>query len=265
MRRLCNLPRLNPNATRLLAVSMDVETALAEFEAIFNSDPSLAAEILRLANSAEFGLRARVTNIRFALTLLGTERTRSLAFSIVMSRYPRGGLGKADTLPFWLHSIATALIAEEMGRTLRSHIPLVYTAGLTHDLGRLGMLLTDREQYADYLTKQFRTTDEADRLEKLRFGFSHGEAGAFLAQTWQFPPILCQCIKTHHDVMSADEEELVQITQEACVMASELGFPELPNCPTSLDASPLGADLRKRVAPVSGPMRDAVKQRAAMF
>jgi len=265
MGRLCNLPRLNPNATRLLTVSVDVETALAEFESIFNSDPSLAAELLRLANSVEFGLRAKVTNIRFALVLLGMERTRGLAFSIVMSRYPRKGLRKADTQAFWLHSIATALIAEEMGSALRAHTPMAYTAGLTHDLGRLGLLLTEHDPYVDYLSKQFQNPEEAHQLERLRFGFTHGEAGAFLAQTWQFPPLLCDAIRRHHEAPERDEDELVRITQAACAMACEMGFPELPNCPAAPADSPLAEAFRRRNAEAPERMAESIQKRVSLF
>ena len=263
MGRLCNLPRLNPNATRLLTVSADADTAIEEFESIFNSDPSLAAEILRLANSVEFGLRARVTNIRFALMFLGIERTRGLAFSIVMSRYPRRGLGRAESRAFWLHSIAAAMIAEQMSRASQTHTPMAYTAGLTHDLGRLGLLLTDHDSYADYLGKQFQSAVEAEQVERLRFGFTHGEAGAYLAQTWQFPPLLCQAIRIHHDNSGPEEDELVRITQAACGMACEMGFPELPNCPADATHSSLAAAFRQRLAELPDEMRVAIEQRAA--
>ena len=56
--RLCNLPRLNPSAGRLLGVSRDLDSAMEEFESIFGSDPALAVELLRVANSAQFELRA---------------------------------------------------------------------------------------------------------------------------------------------------------------------------------------------------------------
>lgn len=264
MGRLCNLPRLNPNATRLLTVSMDVDTALAEFEAIFNSDPSLAAEVLRLANSVEFGLRAKVTNIRFALVLLGIERTRGLAFSILMSRYPRKGLGKADTRPFWLHSIAAATIAEEISQLLNSHAPMAYTAGLTHDLGRLGLLLAERDAYTDYLAKPFESFAEAQQLERLLFGFTHSEAGAYLAQAWQFPPLLCGSMRTHHDPLAPDEDDLPRLTQAACAIATEMGYPELPHCPAPADIA-LADHLRRHFAASADRLREAIEQRVALF
>lgn len=262
--RLCNLPRLNPNASKLLTVSSEPDLALEQFEAIFNSDPALAAEVLRLANSAEFGLRSKVTNIKFALMLLGVDRTRNLAFSIAMSQYQQNRRSKADTRPFWLHSIATAVIAEEMGKAVHAHVPLAYTAGLTHDLGRLGLLLSEGDSYLDCIRKEFLDNDEADRFERLRFGFTHSEAGAYLAQTWQFPPVLCHCIKTHHEVLEPEEEELARITQAACVVACELGFPELANCPTGPDTTQR-AELLNGAKLNADTLRERVEQRISMF
>ena len=231
LNRLCTLPRLNPSASRLLGVSTDVDSALEEFSAIFSSDPSLAAELLRVANSAQFGLRASVSNLQFALMLLGTEGTRNLAFTIALTTYSRGGLSKDQIRPLWLHSIATAVIAEEIGHCVAPELADLYTAGLTHDLGRLGLLRLEGKRYGETLSKTYTSVDEANTLEKVLFGLTHAEAGGHLAQTWSFPPLLCSSIRTHHNCLTVDGGRGVRINQQACILAALLGYPELPNCP----------------------------------
>ena len=228
--RLCNLPRLNPSASKLLAVSNEIDSALEEFGAIFGSDPALAVELLRVANSAQFGLRASVSSLQFALMLLGTEGTRNLAFTIALSSYGRGGLSKDQIRPLWQHSVATAVIAEEIGNCVAPGLPDLYTAGLTHDLGRLGLLHAEGQRYGETLCKSFNSVDEANALEKVLFGLTHAEAGGHLAQTWSFPPMLCRLIREHHSCLTEDDGRLLRINQQACILAAELGYPELPNC-----------------------------------
>src|SRR5450631_862513 len=126
--RLCNLPRMNPSASRLLGVSNDIDSALEEFGAIFGSDPSLAVELLRVANSAQFGLRASVSSLPVALMVLGTDGTRNLAFTIALGSYARGKLSTEQTRPLWLHSVATAVIAEALGNCVAPGLPGPYTA-----------------------------------------------------------------------------------------------------------------------------------------
>lgn len=228
--RLCNLPRLNPSAGRLLGVSNDVDSALEEFAAIFGSDPSLAVELLRVANSAQFELRASVSGLQTALMLLGTDGTRNLAFTIAMSSYLRRGISEAQSRPLWLHSVATAVIAEQIGRCVAPGLADLYTAGLTHDLGRLGLLQLEGQRYGETLAQTFSSIEEANTMEKALFGLTHAEAGGHLAQTWSFPPLLCRSIRAHHERLTEADGMLLRINQRACIMAAELGYPELPNC-----------------------------------
>jgi HD-like signal output (HDOD) protein len=263
--RLCNLPRLHPSAARLLAVSADIDEALKEYEAIFGGDPSLAAELLRTANSVEFGLRARVTNIRFALLLLGAERTRSLAVTIALSKYSRGSVGRAATTPLWRHSVATGVIAEELGRSRTSRESHVYTAGLTHDLGRLGLLLSGAEQYAALLAGHYDTFEAANDAERAAFGMTHGDAGAFLAQSWSFPAVLCDAIRFHHEPPSPDQDDLLCITRSACEVAGLLGYPELQDCGAPEGESGASISSLEQAGLDTERLRELVEQRLSLF
>jgi HD-like signal output (HDOD) protein len=240
-RRLCNLPRLNPGATRLLAVSAESDTEIEQFEEIFGSDPALTSELLLVANSAEFGLRGSAPNIKFALMLLGTQRVRSLAVTLALNRYARaaGSSGK----PLWEHSVATAVIAEELGRQYGAQTAHLYTAGLTHDLGRLGLLLSGGAQYTAAIQQEFTSVAESNALERMHFGVTHCEAGAFLAKSWQFPGPLCRSILRHHDPLTPADDDFLRMTQAACVLASEIGFPELPHAQGDCGAHSFGPDL----------------------
>jgi HD-like signal output (HDOD) protein len=228
--RLCNLPRFDPTAARLLSVRTDSESALEEYEDIFRSDPALAAELLHAANSVSFGRRSKVASIRLALVVLGVVGTQALASCIALSRYSRKTAARIDTRPFWQHAVATAVIADRIGHALETRLGYLYTAGLTHDLGRLGLVLIAAEPYGNILSKEFRDIGEASAVEKLVFGIAHDEAGAYLAQTWQFPEVLCEAMRRHHEVLREDDDIAVRIVQAACGLAGKIGYPELDRC-----------------------------------
>lgn len=243
VQRLCKLPRLNPNVGRLLTLSVSPDVTLEAFRDLFSSDLSLAAELLRSANAAEFGQMSRVTSIGRALLILGVERARKLSLTIAMSEYTRHCAPRAEVKAMWSHSMACAVLSEEIGTAYGASPGHLYTAGLTHDLGRAGLLLIGSRRYLDVLSTSYRDMDEAHRLEKTLLGIDHCEAGVYLAQTWLFPAALRAPIERHHDRLCPEDDDLVRIVQSACFLACELGYPEIPNCPSHAPEGLLAAEL----------------------
>lgn len=224
--RLSRLPALRPATIRLLSIPADSDSAIAEFENVFKADPVLAADLLILANSPVFGVRATVNSIRHAIALLGLERIRSLAFAVAVKSYmrtPKWGNALEDV---WRHSIATAVIAEALGSASDTEVPLLYTAGLMHDVGRLALYQLSAEKYGQVLKTEFANAQEYLNLEKLLFGCAHDDAGAFLAAAWGFPTALCDCIRFHHWDVAAHAGQLFELVGVACRLADSLGFPE---------------------------------------
>ncbi len=225
--RLSRLPALRPSTLKLLSISVDSESALSEFENVFRSDPVLAADLLILANSPAFGVRATVHNIRHAMALLGMERIRSLAFAVAVKGYLRTGQWARELQVSWRHSIATAVVAEALGAAEETSVPLLYTAGLMHDVGRLALFQISAEKYGQVLTAECATNQEYLNLEKLLFGCAHDDAGAFLGAAWGFPTILCDCIRFHHWDVAVHAGQFFELVGVACRVAECLGYPEV--------------------------------------
>jgi putative nucleotidyltransferase with HDIG domain len=229
--RLANLPAFHPTALRLLTVATESETALKDFENCFKSDPALASELLVVANSAEFGLRAEVESIRHALTLLGLERVSSLSFTVAMKFYMRNIPRRQVLHPVWSHSVAAGLIAETLGDAFHAPMRSLYTAGLMHDVGRLGLLMAEAGKYEVVLTQTYECLDEATALEQATFGVTHAEAGAMMAENWGIPQPVFECMRHHHGTFEGEPclTEILDLVRIACRMATALGYPEL-NC-----------------------------------
>jgi len=201
---------------------------MRDFESVFKSDPALTADLLLVANSPLFANRAQVATIRHALTHLGLERVRSLATTIAIGFFVRNQPRTGHIRNIWSHGIATAWIAEKLG-SLSGYSDL-YTAGLTHDLGRLGFLLSTGPTYETGIIAEFADIAEANRMEKDLLGLDHCEAGAVVARKWGFPAVLQNCMTYHHENQPgppARRSKSLALVQIACRMADSLGFPEV--------------------------------------
>jgi HD-like signal output (HDOD) protein len=140
----------------------------------------------------------------------------------------------------------------------------MYTAGLTHDLGRLGLRLVGGDKYAEYLSREFADLAEANVLEKSLFGMNHCEAGAFLARTWGFPASLRTHMAGHHESSGgglADPRFLIQL---ACRVADSLGFLEVQRLDLALTPA-LPERLRRRAELAPDLLYDQIRQRMSTF
>jgi HD-like signal output (HDOD) protein len=225
--RLSRLPALRPAALRLLSISVESDSAVTEFEAAFKMDPALATDLLITANSPLFGVRVQVQSIRHAVAMLGLERVRSLALTISLKGYSRSNRWSDAIQTLWRHSIATAVVGEALGVADQKQVPLLYTAGLTHDVGRLALFQISPEAYLQVLSREFSGNEEFLELEKFLFDCSHDDAGAFLAMAWGFPVPLCDCIRFHHWDIASHAGQLFELVGVACRLADVLGFPEV--------------------------------------
>jgi HD-like signal output (HDOD) protein len=245
--RLSRLPALRPSTLKLLSISIESDSAIADFENVFRSDPVLTTDLLILANSPVFGVRATVNSIRHAIALLGMERIRSLAFAVAVKGYMRTGRWADALQGSWRHCIATAVVAEALGNAEANPIPLLYTAGLMHDVGRLALFQISADKYGQVLNTEFASVQEYLNLEKLLFGCAHDDAGAFLAASWGFPTALCDCIRFHHWDVAVHAGQLFEQVGVACSVAECLGYPEVNRADLIQDPSAISAILPARV------------------
>jgi HD-like signal output (HDOD) protein len=174
-------------AHRILALVGKEDVHANELGNLVKMDPSFSAELLRFANSALFGVRREVTSLVQAVAIVGTDRIKTMATVVAMNRMVRCSVRIAALRKVWLHSLVTAVIAEEAARITGSDPDSAYTTGLLHNLGTLGMM----SAYPDEYSRMLEVSDEFgfDLLETERelFEIDHCAAGAYLAQDWEFP------------------------------------------------------------------------------
>ncbi len=230
--KLCNLPPFPAAATKLLQISSLESVELRVIYTILASDPATAAEVLRLANSALFDFTTEIHSVQHAVMLLGFERVRSLAVAIGMKSY--WAASHPAHRQCWAHSVACAVLAEKLADFSFVRNEDAFTAGLLHDIGRMGLLKVYGREYAPLMAAEYDGLDDNLTAERWTLQMDHCVSGSWLARSWSFPMALQQVTEKHHEASAPEEGTLLSLIQACCRLADALGFPEV-NCRHKLE------------------------------
>ncbi len=231
---LCRVPVFRPVAVKLMQLLGNEEASVLEVSQLLSSDPGFSAEMLTMANSAAHGTSHRIHTIERAVILLGLERTKGLATKAALDGMIRG-LGASPTIQnCWRHSLATAIIAKWLAPFYRLHPDMVYTTGLMHDVGRLGLLAAEPKQYSELLSSVEGTSEDMLLVERWAFRVDHCEAGLFLTKTWGLPEEFWRPSSQHHAAKNPATDSSVDIIRLACELAHALGYKAAPLVQTEL-------------------------------
>jgi len=169
---------------------------------MINYEPGLAANVLKLANSAYFGFSRQVDDVRIAVARLGTKRIAELVMTIALSPMMEKGVKGYDLPPgkLWEHSVTTAVGAEKLAEVLEVPRPdYTFTAGILHDVGKIvlgNFVEVDVEEIVNYAYEKQVPFNVAER-ELL--GIDHAEAGGLLLRNWGIPEHLVEVVMGHHE------------------------------------------------------------------
>jgi putative nucleotidyltransferase with HDIG domain len=198
--RLEDLPSLPVVVMELLTAIDQEDIDISVLAKKVSHDAALTAKTLRLANSSLYGLQVKVTTIQQAITFLGFQTTRNLiTAAAVTGCFAEGQCPGFDDKAFWRHSIATAACCKVIARRLRFNQDYAFTAGLLHDIGRLVLVSTFAQEYEAAMA--WRTLHDSSVLdaERAALGVDHVQAGAALAEHWNFSETMKLAIGYHHD------------------------------------------------------------------
>ena len=191
---------ISPDIPQVIPVPEPIPPAIVarffHLEEIIRYDPGLTANILKLTNSAYFGIPLKVSSVKQAMTLLGWKRLLQLVMTLCMSTLMKKPVPGYD-LPqgeLWRHSIAVSIAAENIVKTLTiSDAEDIFTAALLHDVGKLalgGFVKKDLEFIEDMVAKGL-TFDVA---EHVILGTDHAEVGSHILKQWSFPDELVNAV-----------------------------------------------------------------------
>ena len=193
------LPALASVITHVMNAVVE-ETSAADLAAIIEKDASVTARILKVINSAYYGLSGHVSTVSHAVPLLGVQVVRNIVLTFsVLDVFEQSGKGGGEFRKLWEHSFATAaasrLIARQMGYP---DVEEALVAGLLHDIGTLVLAKHDVEEWRRAVRESEEKREGLSDVEQRTLGITHAEIGALLAEKWQLPEILTLPIRYHH-------------------------------------------------------------------
>ncbi|MCS7315844.1 MAG: HDOD domain-containing protein [Bryobacterales bacterium] len=261
---LSKIPAFPPIVLRIFDLLASEEVEVRRLVELLTADPAFSAQILRLANSPLFGFHSRIESLQHALVILGLKRIRSLAMTVAAANYMQAAMKVQELYRCWRHTLACALLSEELARLTSQPEDVAYTAGLLHDLGRLGLLVAHSAEYAQLLKHATQNGLEMLELERKFFGLDHCEAGRMLAERWNLPEDLRIVAGRHHDPPGGPVRDLAGLVYVACQLADSLGFwavPPLKPLALSEAREMLPEDAGARLGPDPEQLRGAVERR----
>jgi HD-like signal output (HDOD) protein len=223
-----DLPSL-PAAALAVMRETDSPTGTAQSIARYLSqDQALTARILRLANSAYYGLARQIMDVPDAVVVLGMRCIRNLC--MVASTYPwmtkplKGyGLGPRE---MWTHSFAVAVGSQLVAQRARTSMSdQAFTAGLLHNLGKVALSIWLEEKLAGMLAIACREGLTFDQVERKVLGFDHCDVGAHMGEVWNLPKPLIEAMKYHHNPNACEPtSQLVDCVHVADYLTMSMGL-----------------------------------------
>jgi putative nucleotidyltransferase with HDIG domain len=193
------LPALASVIEAVMAAVIE-ETSAAEIAKIIEKDSSVTARILKVINSAFYGLSGHVSTVSQAVPLLGIQVVKNIVLTFsVLDIFSENKTPGFDFQKLWEHSFATAAASRLIARHVRYEDgEEALVAGLLHDIGILVFARHAFEDYREVLSARETTQRPLVEIEQEILGITHAETGALLAEKWKLPDVLVVPIRYHH-------------------------------------------------------------------
>lgn len=217
-------------AFEVMRVADLADSSAITVAATLAKDPSLSVRILRLANSAFYGMSREVTSISDAVVVLGMRTVKSL--SLVAASFPwlhkaLDGKGINPTL-LWNHSLATAYLVRNMAaKKEMPDVELPFCIGLLHDLGTVVFAVWQENAFSALVKRAEDEQRPLDEIERAVYGFDHAEVGAELCDVWNLPKVYGHAIRYHHQPsLPETPDPIADLIHVADFMVRERGINE---------------------------------------
>jgi len=230
-----NLPTLSASVTHILRLLGDENVNASKLHEALNRDPSICADMLKVTNSALFGLRQRVTSVEQATALLGLRAVRNIVWSASVVSVISGR--EKDV---WLHSYSCAMLMHSVIRSSNLQVAddMEVTA-LIHDIGRIVVM-----DFSELSNRVINDVAQRDLLpihlaERQVLSASHDTIADWLLELWNMSPSVRIPVSLHHQETIPDqyllETALLQLVDYVDLRAR--GVPASPPPPPLLEAA----------------------------
>jgi len=226
IKRMTDLPSLPAVIAQVLEIVEGGEPSADELAAAIEADRAFTAKVLRIANSAFYGLSHEISTVREAIIIIGFGAVRSIAIAaaVVSGVWVEDDL--FDARKFWTHGLRCGLFADALASMLPTVKPeIAFTLGVLHDIGQVIILQTIPDNYHDVMTTLQQHRKYLWQVERDVLGFDHGEIGGRASRKWRLPPVYCEAIEYHHEPAAAPaESRLAQMLALADSLSHHAGI-----------------------------------------
>lgn len=201
------LQAMPQSAVQLLEISQQEDVGPNDLAVPIESDPGLAAQVLRFVNSSYFGFSRKISSIPLAINLVGFKTIKNFTlWNALYSMIPNPKCDGFNLQGLWQDSLRRAVF----GRMFAHHCGLdtaeeVFAGALMQDMAVPMLINTQPECYAELLERTVTESRRLSDLEREEFGWDHAEVGAMCCEKWNFPTNLVEMIRNHTKPASSFE------------------------------------------------------------
>ncbi len=199
--KIQSFPSMPATGAKMLRMLENPETTVDEIEDILRHDPGLTGNVLKLANSAYFGIPSRIASTRQAVLLLGLKKLIQLVIASCVNAVMDKPVPGYNMPPgnLWRHSIAVSIAAQALVKDKKEiEAEDIFTPALLHDIGKLilGHFVSEEQEAIEKIANTGVPYVEA---ENMVLGTNHAEVGAQILTQWSFPRDVVDAVRWHHD------------------------------------------------------------------
>lgn len=206
-----NIPTIPATLLEINRVVASPQGSAKEAAGVIEKDPAIGAKVLRLVNSSVYAPKSPVSSISLACSILGLRVLKNLVVQATVMEEFKGvaALRDFDPKQLWDHSFKTAVAARMIAARAR-HVGLdkedAYTCGLIHDVGKMILLESRPQQFAEAVAFAKTQGLPLAKAEAQMFGFTHAHVGGLLAQRWKLAADLQAAVMYHHSPATQAEQ-----------------------------------------------------------
>ncbi len=210
-RFITRMPSFSTTVAKVLKICGSPDAAAGDLNRVISYDPVLTGKLIKLINSAYYGLPNRVMSLTRAIIMLGINTVKNMVLSTSVLANFNGKL-KVSALSiddFWEHSLGVAVIAKAIAK--QQQVPMdeqeeFFVAGLMHDLGKIPLINCCPKLYQQALDVAKNSRLALRRAEIAAIGIDHCQVGYLIGAKWKLVDRVQAAILTHHD-SAADRHE----------------------------------------------------------
>jgi putative nucleotidyltransferase with HDIG domain len=197
------MPAFPKSVQRVMQLTANIDVSAKDIVQVIECDPVLTVKILKVINSAFYGLSHKINSVQRAVVHIGLNTVKNLAMSVAaMGMLKTSGKANFNANAFLLHALATAAISRKLAERIglsQQECSECFVAGLLHDFGKVVFAEFKPDRFKLALAKSKEENISLHLAEHELIGLNHAQAGMMLAEKWGLSALLIETIAQHHD------------------------------------------------------------------